>query len=122
MLRWLGNLIQWPLSSRQAKLQARRLNYFRDDFVDSFQTASGREVAKVAWELLREEAVVADFRPKPEDDLLRVFGLADEDLDDLVLALLGRTGARVPGPAETLAMDPIEKVEDLIQFVAAFLP
>lgn len=127
-MSWRGRFQFWlslPWSRRQAKLNSQRLNFTEFDFCQEFSNdgaGNKAKVARVAWKILREEAAVADFRPKPEDDLLRVFGLADEDLDDLILAILEQAGARVPGPAETLAMGPIENVEDLIQFVATFLP
>jgi hypothetical protein len=68
-------------------------------------------------ECASREAVVEGFKPHPDDDLLQVFGLADEDLDDLVLELLERCHCRVPHPSETAEMPAVLTVADLFAFV-----
>ncbi|HEX2210569.1 MAG TPA: hypothetical protein VHG93_23010 [Longimicrobium sp.] len=94
-----------------------RQHYEFDDFVRSL----GREpdIAQEIWNTLSREAVVTGFKPKPEDDLLKVFGLADDDLDEIVLRILERCGCRVPAPAETEHLPPVRTVEDLFAFVVA---
>jgi hypothetical protein len=92
-----------------------RTNYGLNEFVQHF--GRNYEIAKEIWKSLAEEAVVEGFAPKPEDDLLEVFGLADEDLDDLVLGILTRCGCRIPPPSETADMPPVRTVTDLFEFV-----
>ena len=71
------------------------------------------------WDCLAAEAVVPGFKPHPDDDLVKVFGLADEDLSDVVLDAVLKTGARVPPGPETAAMPAIRTVSDVVAFVAS---
>jgi len=69
---------------------------------------------------LRAEAVIAEFKPHPEDSIENVFGLADEDEDEnLILALLRRCGCRIPVPhsQEALNMGPVNTVCDLVDYL-----
>ena len=40
------------------------------------------------WSLLREIAVLPDFRPLPSDDLLYLYGLSEEEVDEEVVCRL----------------------------------
>jgi hypothetical protein len=111
----IGEVVERPWSVPQRRLMSERQQYGLSDFIQYF----GREpnLAEEVWNAVAREAMVEDFRPKPEDDLLKVFGLADGDLDDLVQGILERCGCRVPMPAETGDMPPVHTVEDLFVFV-----
>ena len=109
---WIAALVEGPWPSRQHRLMEQRADYELADFIQHF----GREpdIAKEIWSALSDVALVDGFKPKPEDDLLKVFGLAEEDLDDVVLRILQRCGCRIPSVAETG-----DTVADLFEFVAA---
>lgn len=67
---------------------------------------------------LGKVAAVDGFVPATCDDLLEVYGLADEDLDDdLVLPLLTQMACKIPTPAETSSMRPVRTVGDLVRFL-----
>lgn len=120
LLEALKHLAQRPWSKRQENLQMLRSAYLRSSFVDEFGASPvSRKVAARTWDMLAAEAVVPDFRPMPDDDLLHVFGLADDDLDELVENLLTELEVRIPQPAEVEAMAPVRTVRDLIGFVVA---
>lgn len=85
-----------------------RKNCGRDDFIQRLERAP--DIAAEVWSALSREAVIEGFTPHPDDDLLKVFGLADEDLDELVLELLERCGCRVPNPSETAKMPAVRTV------------
>lgn len=87
------------LEACQRLWMGQRQDYGREDFIQHFEHAP--DIAAEVWSALSHEAVVEGFKPHPDDDLLQVFGLADEDLDDLVLELLERCHCRVPHPSET---------------------
>jgi DNA-directed RNA polymerase subunit F len=56
------------------------------------------EIAHALWELLREYAFVADFRPKPDDDLYKIFAMDEEIIQDEVLyELVTRLGLNIDG-------------------------
>ena len=109
-----------PWSKRQSRLMLQRKTYDIGDFVRYFE--SDPTIAEALWEALAREAEVEGFKPAPGDDLVYVFGLADEDLDDVVVKLLQRCGCRVPPPAETANMAPIRTVADLYSFLEQMKP
>ena len=67
---------------------------------------------------MQREAVVENFRVAPSDDLFEVFGMADDDVEELVLELLGRFDCRVPAPSETKQMPEVRTASDVVGFVA----
>lgn len=113
--KWIGDMAEWPWSVRQRHRMQERQRYGVTDFIQHF----GREpdIAREIWEALSKEAVVEGFKPKPEDDLLEVFGLAEEDLDDLVLNILERCQCHIPSPSNTASMPYVRTVADLFAFV-----
>lgn len=106
--------LTWSVPQR--RLMRERANYHLTDFVQHF--GRDADIAEEVWSALSDEAVIPGFRPKPEDDLRKVFGLAEEDLDDVVLSILARCRCRVPPPSETGRMNPLRTVADLFEFVA----
>ncbi len=109
-------LFQRPLVRRQQSLMRSRGDYRKQDFCSFFDVVS--RSPSLVWDALCSEAVVPGFRPKPNDDLQEVFGLAEEDLDDFVLSILRMCGLRVPAPEETSALPPVRTVADLVLFVS----
>lgn len=56
------------------------------------------EIAAALWELLRDRAFVADFRPDPDDDLAKVFAMDPEIVrDEVVDEILTKLGLNVSG-------------------------
>jgi hypothetical protein len=92
-----------------------RGKYSKSDFVQHFGQEA--DIAEEVWSSLSRDAAVDGFKPMPGDDLIEVFGLADEDLDDLVLELLQRCRCRIPTPSETAGMSPVQNVGDVVAFV-----
>jgi len=81
-----------PFRSRlQARLREERLNVGVDAFARPFNDSSRPELPRLLWDLLREEAFVADFRPDLDDSLHKVHGKAWEDVYyDVIEPLLER--------------------------------
>lgn len=108
-------------SGPQRRLAESRQSYNRDDFVGYF---SGRglpeEVAGVVWEAFMSERIIPEFKPKPEDDILHVFRLGDEELDDVIVDIFKRCKYPVPPASETQYMKEIATVSDLVEFVAQY--
>ncbi len=111
----LKNLLEQPFAGRQRRLMLERETYSKSDFVRHFGVEA--DIAEEVWNTLSREAVVEGFKPMPQDHLIEVFGLADEDLDDLVLGLLQRFGCRIPTPPETAEMPPVRNVGDVVAFI-----
>ena len=62
------------------------------------------------------------YRVMPADDLERVFGLVDLDLEDAVLVIADRAGARLPKSSELdeLKTRGVKSVEDMLRFLEPF--
>lgn len=119
MLNMLRRLLSWPFLQRQERLLRTRQGYGREDFLVEL----GPDCAAAeTWAVLREQAEARGFKPMPEDHLGSVFGLADDDLDEVGLELLRRCGCRIPPPEETSTMPRVETVADLVAFIRAMQP
>ena len=114
------DVLQWPFRGRQERLMKDRDSYTRSDFSQFFLARDvPQKIVDEVWDALVEAAVVTEFRPKPEDQLLKTFGLAEEDLDeDVVLPLLKSCGCRIPTSDEVAHLKPLETVADLVEFVS----
>lgn len=89
-----------PFRSRlQDRLRKSRLNLDADAFARELEGGVQHpEIARAIWDLLRERAFVSDFRPDPDDDLYRVFGMDAEIVRDEVFdKLLTTLGLSVSG-------------------------
>ena len=118
ILHRLAGLLEWPLRHRQLKLMKNRSSYSKTQFIKDFDNCDAeREVAAKVSDALIKEVAVSEFKPKPEDSLLEVFGLADEDLDDVVLDILTKCDCRIPSNSEIETMLPVNTVADLVKFV-----
>jgi hypothetical protein len=114
----LRRILQWPFLQRQERLLEARKHHSREAFLKS---VGADDVAAAVWEALQHEAVVEGFKPMPEDDLGTIFGIADDDLDEVSLTLLQLCGCRIPLPSETRNMPAVTTVLELIHFVRAML-
>ncbi len=63
--------------------------------------------------------VVAAFPVRPADDIGRIYGMIDEDLDDAMIEVVAELDRQLP-PTEILRkMQPVITVRDFVLFVAA---
>jgi hypothetical protein len=62
-------------------------------------------------------AVVA-FPVRADDDICRVYGMVDEDLDDAVTETLAACGRQLPPQEQLRQMQPVRTVRDLARFVS----
>lgn len=70
----------------------------------------------------RHGAVGPHYSVKPADELDRVYGLVDLDLEDAVLVIADRAGARLPRASELdeLKTRGVRTVDDLVRFLEPF--
>lgn len=111
-----------PFRSRlQRRLREERMTADAETFARVL-SPDGRhaEAARLLWELLREQAFVADFRPDPNDDLSKVYAMGPEEVrDDVVDPLLDRLGLSVSGMDFTgFDFASITTPKDISEFVA----
>lgn len=119
----IQRILDWPFRGRQLRAMKAREGYTKSDFQDLLFNAGGdREVIEDVWEILSDHAIDG-FKPKPEDNLTYIFGLAEEDLDeDVLLMLLEKYGCRIPNESEIASMRPVDTVQDLVMFVSSLKP
>ena len=88
-----------------------------DDFLAYF---AGEQIPRdklfVVFEYLQEWQSVKDFPVHPTDDLCKVYGMCEEDIDDAVIELAEKW--RVLLPAEFEGIDPIHTVAELVRLLA----
>jgi len=90
-------------------------------FIDAVaSTALGRAAAALLWDKLLELKVNADFTPYPSDDLLRTFGLAEEDLDvDVIIDIARSLGRAVPDQAIVDGVGAVATPADVVRLLEA---
>lgn len=118
-MKALDFVVQWPFSQRQRHALRSRNGITREDFVT--ELASGETEASAAgllWDRLVEAAVIPNFTPSPDDDFLYIYGLADEDLDDdLIAAIFSDLGLALPSAAEIQPIGNIATPRDFMKLV-----
>ncbi len=115
----LKTLLERPLSSKQRSLAASRPPMSKEQFVDAVaSTDLGHSAADMLWEKLAEATVYGQFTPYPDDDLLKVFGLAEEDLDeDVILEIITATGSVVPDRNQLKKFGPVNTPADIVKLI-----
>ena len=88
-----------------------------DDFVAYF---SGEQIPRdklfAVYEYLQGWQTVNDFPVAATDDLCKVYGLCEGDLDDTAIELAEKWRVNLPDDYE--GVDPVHTVADLVRFLA----
>jgi hypothetical protein len=87
-----------PFRSRlQLRLRQQRLNVDLAAFAQALQLSEKHiYIAEALWEKLREDALVADFRPDPDDDMARIYAMGVEEvMYDIIEPLLEKLGLSI---------------------------
>ena len=102
---------------RAKKLARIRRGIGFDQFVAHF---SGERIPRdklfVVYEHLQRWQTVKDFPVLATDDLCKVYGICEEDLDDAVIDLAEKW--RVVLPADFQGVEPVHTVADLVRLLA----
>jgi hypothetical protein len=103
----------------RASIERDGLSRFRDSFRGRFPEILLAQVYRYLAE--RHGAVEPHYIVNPKDDLQRVYGLADLDLEDAVLVIADRAGARLPRANELDALkSTVHTVEDLLRYLEPY--
>lgn len=96
------------------------LSRFRDSFHGRYSELLLSQTYRYLAE--RHGAVGPHYSVQPTDELDRVYGLVDLDLEDAVLVIADRAGARLPNSTELdeLKTRGVKTVSDLLQFLEPF--
>lgn len=98
--RYFFDRILSPFRSRlQERLRKERMHFDIEAFARDLEDGDRYpKIAHALWELLRDRAFVSDFRPKPDDDLYKIFAMDPEIVrDEVVDEILTKLGLSVSG-------------------------
>ena len=104
------------LRYRDQKIAKTRSGLGFDDFVAYF---SGEDIPlyklREVYEYFQNWQYVKNFPVLPTDDLIKVYGIVDETLDDAVIELAERWRAKLPPTFEGLG--PVRTVADIVHLL-----
>jgi hypothetical protein len=118
--KWASYVLGFPFAYLQRKLSSSRPAITEAEFIARIERAGGdSEAARLIWKELLDSWVNPRFTPYPEDDLLRVYGIADEELDDdLILETLRKLGLPIPDQQHILDFGPVSSPLRFAQFIS----
>ncbi len=104
----------------QQSIERDGLSRFRDVFRGRFPELLLAQTYRYLAE--RHGVTGPHYKVMPADDLERVYGLVDLELEDAVLVIADRAGARLPKSAELdeLKTKGVRSVEDMLRFLEPF--
>jgi hypothetical protein len=102
---------------RAKRLARKRRGIGFDDFAVYFSSEQiPRDKLFAAYEYLQGWQSVKDFPVLATDDLCKVYGICEEDVDDAVIDLADKW--RVALPADFAGAGPVNTVADLVRLLA----
>lgn len=120
-MSFFQQILAMPFSLRQKRLAKEREPLSESDFVARTVDAGGdQEAALLIHEKLQGWLYAEGFTPYPEDDLERVYGIAEEELDeDLILDILKQIGVQPPGKDLVKAFGEVRTPIDAARLIKA---
>lgn len=117
MIKFLCGL---PFSYRQKKLAASRSPIDKAQFVSRILAEGGDEqAAEMVWDALLADRVVESLTPYPDDSLGHVYGIAEEELDeDLIARILKELNLPMPDRNLVDRFGVIDSPRRVAQFVS----
>ena len=108
-----------PYTARQRSLCRSRAPMDKPAFVAGISAVGGDEdAAAFVWDNLSQYVFHGGFTVYPEDSLYRMFGIANEEVDeDIVLAYLEKSGLSVP-IAQQLAAGEVDSALEICRFIS----
>jgi hypothetical protein len=118
MFRFLTGL---PFSYRQRRLAGARPPISKEQFVSMISTESAdRHAAEKIWESLIAERLDENLAPYPDDSLIHVYGIAEEELDqDLIARVLKELDIPIPDRDFTKQFGAIDSPRGVVHFISA---
>jgi hypothetical protein len=118
------DILEFPFRGRQKRARRCRDDVTKETFIQALVLDEGsKEAASLLWDLLVDSAVIPDFRPLPDDKLLWLYGLADEDLDeDIILRIFNELKITPPSSQITEAVGEIRTPRDILRLVSISAP
>ena len=109
------------LRSKNAKIAASRSGDSREDFIYYFsKEGAPKEILVEVYRSLQALQSAKNFPVRPDDDLYQVYGIWNEDLDDLIIELAQTCGCKTPTTEDVAELAPIRSVKDLVRLLHRF--
>lgn len=74
-------------------------------------------ILRRVYTAVQHQSSVPKFPVRATDSLSEVYGIVDEDLDDLVGALIKECGCRLPTREDKQSLPPIRTVADVVSYL-----
>lgn len=116
MIRFIFGL---PFSLRQKRLAATRPHIDKEQFI-SLMTKEGadQQVAGKIWDALVADRIDENFAPYPDDSLGRIYGIAEEELDqDLIARILKELNIPIPDYDFTHRFGVVDSPRRVAEFI-----
>lgn len=92
----------------------------KEDFINHFSKIGiSTSLALSVYQYLQDWKYIDKFPVRPTDDIANIYGIADEDLDDLIIEIAQSNHLEIPQNTNYWKT-PINTVEDVIKFVSSF--
>lgn len=92
----------------------------KEDFINHFvREGISENLAHFVYQYLQDWMNIKDFPVRPQDDLAIIYGIADEELDDLIIESAKTNNLEIPANSDYWG-SPVVTVADSIRFVASF--
>lgn len=116
----IQGILALPFSRRQAQLAKERAPLSEDEFATRISEAEGdREAAVIVYRKLSEWIYAKQFTPYPDDSLGRLYGIAEEELDeDLILEAFDTLAVVPPGEERLKAFGPVDTPLQVAKLIA----
>lgn len=100
---------------KERKIMKEHEGYRVEDFLKHFAEANiPKNILMETYQYLQDSQTTKGFPVCPTDDLYKVYGIWNEDLDDAVLELTKRCGYKQPTTEDVADLPPVHTVKDLI--------
>lgn len=116
----LQSILALPFSRRQTQLAKVRAPLSEDEFATRISDDGGdREAAIFVYRKLSEWVYTKGFTPYPDDSLGRIYGIAEEELDeDLILEAFNALAVVPPGEEQLKAFGPVDTPLQVAKLIA----
>ena len=123
-MRTIGSWLRFHLGYRQRRLARERKPMSKTDFVEDIASTGGLpEAAERVWDAIDDFGTEPGFSLYPDDDLLRIIGIAEEDLeDDVIIKTCNDLGLSIPSQELVDRLGTINTPRDVVRLVSKCQP
>jgi len=120
-MKFWQKIVAGPLAFKEERLKAQRKGENMETFFASFSnTQVDERLLREVYQYFQGATLSKDFPVRYTDNIDKVYGICDDDLDDAILDLANLCGYRTPTTEEVKHLKPIRTIEDLVKLLAMF--